>query len=576
MIYKKLKQYVPEKFSLVWLGIFLAFVASAFSVTAYYFLYGFLETIIVEKNIEKAIPVSYKIVIFLIMNTVVYFLAVCATHVMAFRLETNLKKKGIEHLMSASFSFYDKNESGRIRKIIDDNTALTHMSVAHLIPDLSTALFTPVLSSVLVFYIDYRLGIFFLCTLIFGLYFIKLMMGDRSFMEKYMQAAEKMNSGAVEYVRGIHVLKIFKTNLASLKDFYNSVMGYSDLAFKYSMSCRKSYVVFQVFFNSIFLAVMFMFYLGADDPMIFLTKFMFYVIFSGVLFIAFMKIMYVGMYVFQASSAIQKIEEVFAAMSDRKLALGREEYMDNFSIEFKDVSFGYENDEVISHLSFQLDEGKTYALVGSSGSGKSTLVKLISGFYDLDEGQILIGGKEISTYSAKALAKNIANVFQDAKLFKKTIYENVLLGRQDATHYEVMEALHQAQCDEIVDKFPERENTLIGSRGIYLSGGEVQRIAIARAILKNAGIVILDEASAAADPENEYELQSALSNLMQGKTVIMIAHRLSSIRNVDEILVVDRGSIIERGSHNKLMSYGSHYQELQRQFASANEWKVKR
>ena len=296
--------------------------------------------------------------------------------------------------------------------------------------------------------------------------------------------------------RSIYVLKIFKTNLASLKDFYNSVMGYSDLAFKYSMSCRKSYVVFQVFFNSIFLAVMFMFYLGADDPMIFLTKFMFYVIFSGVLFIAFMKIMYVGMYVFQASSAIQKIEEVFAAMSDRKLALGREEYMDNFSIEFKDVSFGYENDEVISHLSFQLDEGKTYALVGSSDSGKSTLVKLISGFYALDEGQILIGGKEISTYSAKALAKNIANVFQDAKLFKKTIYENVLLGRQDATHYEVMEALHQAQCDEIVDKFPERENTLIGSRGIYLSGGEVQRIAIARAILKNAGIVILDEASA--------------------------------------------------------------------------------
>ena len=196
-------------------------------------------------------------------------------------------------------------------------------------------------------------------------------------------------------------------------------------------------------------------------------------------------------------------------------------------------------------------------MVGSSGSGKSTLVKLISGFYALDEGQILIGGKEISTYSAKALAKNIANVFQDAKLFKKTIYENVLLGRQDATHYEVMEALHQAQCDEIVDKFPERENTLIGSRGIYLSGGEMQRIAIARAILKNAGIVILDEASAAADPENEYELQSALSNLMQGKTVIMIAHRLSSIRNVDEILVVDRGSIIERGSHNKLMSYGS-------------------
>ena len=292
------------------------------------------------------------------------------------------------------------------------------------------------------------------------------------------------------------------------------------------------------------------------------------------LYLALNKVMYLGMHVYQAASCIEKIETLFGEMEEKKLSAGQRETMERTDIVFRNVTFGYGEKKVVKHLSLQLEAGKTYALVGASGSGKSTLAKLISGFYLLDEGQILIGGYDISEYSEQARARNIANVFQDARLFKKSIFENVQMGRPGAGRDEVMEALHLAQCDEILDKLEKREHTVISAKGVHLSGGEVQRIAIARAILKDAKIVILDEASAAADPENEYELQRAFSNLMRGKTVIMIAHRLSSIAGVDEILVIDEGSVIERGSHRQLMAHDSVYKKLQEEFMQANEWRV--
>lgn len=575
MIYKKLKKYVPERLCFAYIGVALAIAASAMLIISYYNLYDFLGKIIIYRDMESALPLAVKVIGFLIANTIVYFMSLWATHILAFRLETNLKLKGIEHLMSASFSFFDKNESGRVRKIIDDNTVLTHNSVAHLIPDLSGSVFTPIFGAALAFYIDYRLGILFTLSIAVGMLLIAKMMGDRKFMKQYMEAANKMNSGAVEYVRGIQVMKVFKSNMQSLKDFYRSVVDYSELALQYSMSCRRWYVFFQVVFNSAFMLVMVFFFLFDSEPTVFLTKFMFYVLYSGVIMVSFMKVMYVGMYVMQANTSIGNIENIFVEMDEKKLETGKIDAMNNYGIEFRNVSFGYADEMVIKELSLKFEQGKTYALVGSSGSGKSTIAKLISGFYTLNEGEILIGGRGVTEYSEKTLAKNIANVFQDAKLFKKTIYENVSLGRSGASREEVMEALRLAQCEEILDKFEARENTIIGSKGVHLSGGEVQRIAIARAILKNAGIVILDEASAAADPENEYELQKALSNLMKNKTVIMIAHRLSSIKGVDEVLVVDKGRIIERGNHNELIKSDTHYKKLQEEFMSANEWRVR-
>lgn len=575
MIYKKLKKYAPERILFAYGGILMAFISAVFVVISYYHIYNFLREVIVGADGVDFFIASSKVVLCLAIGMVTYFVSLWLTHILAFRLETNLKKEGIKHIMNASFSFFDKNESGRVRKIIDDNTVLTHMSVAHLIPDLSTAVFVPLLGIILSFYVDYRLGIVFLLTLISGLLMTKKMMGEMSFMEKYMQAAEKMNGGAVEYVRGIPVLKIFKANVEALKDFYTSVKDYSSLALQYSMSCRGWYVLFQVFFNVVYLFVLFFQYIDTGDTKEFLSKFMFYAAFNGVILISFMKIMYVGMYIFQADGCIAKIENIFDEMAKEKLSSGNMDKMDGGDIEFKNVTFGYEDSMVLKDLSFKLKEGKQYALVGASGSGKSTIAKLISGFYRLNEGQIVIGGHSIEEYSEKALAKNIANVFQDAKLFKTTIFENVKIGNPNASRKQIMEALHLAQCDEIIEKFDTKEETVIGAKGVHLSGGEVQRITIARAILKDAKIVIMDEASAAADPENEYELQKALSNLMKGRTVIMIAHRLSSIKNVDEILVVDEGNIVERGSHSELMSKESMYKTLQQEYTRANEWRVR-
>ncbi len=576
MIYKKLKKYAPERIWCAYCGILMALISAAFVIISYYHIYNFLREIIVSTEGVNFVSASSKIVIYLMIGMVTYFSSGMFTHILAFRLETNLKKEGIKHIMNATFSFFDKNESGRIRKILDDNTVQTHMSIAHLIPDLSTAIFIPIFGIGLAFLVDYRLGLLFLFTLIAGLLMTKKMMGEMSFMEQYMKASEKMNAGAVEYVRGIPVLKIFKANAEALKAFYTSVTDYSKLALRYSMSCRRWYVFFQVLLNMIYLFALFFQYMNDGDVREFLAKFMFYAAFNGVILISFMKIMYVGMYIFQADGCISKIENIFDEMEKEKLNSGNVERMDGEDIEFRNVTFGYEEDNIIlENLSFKLTGGKKYALIGASGSGKSTIAKLISGFYKLKEGQIIIGGKALEEYSEKALAKNIANVFQDAKLFKTTIFENVKIGNPDADREQVMEALHLAQCDEIIEKFDTGADTLIGAEGVHLSGGEVQRITIARALLKNAKIVIMDEASAAADPENEYELQMALSNLMKERTVIMIAHRLSSIKNVDEILVVDKGNIIERGSHKELMSKESVYKKLQQEYTRANDWRVR-
>lgn len=574
MIYKKLKKYAPESLGFAAGGILAAFASAVFVIISYYYIYHFLGDIILEHSRANISSSAVRIVIFLLISLFTYFLSLILTHALAFRLETNLKKEGIKHILNASFSFFDKNESGRVRKIIDDNTVLTHMSVAHLIPDMSTAVFVPVMAMGLAFYIDWRMGLMLVLTAVSGALMMKKMMGEMSFMEKYMKAAEKMNAGAVEYVRGVPVLKIFKADIAALRDFYTSVTDYSKLALNYSMSCRTWYAVFQLFFNIVYLIFLFFGYIGGTEPKTFLVKFMFYAAFNGVLLISFMKVMYVGMYIYQANTCIEKIEKLFDEMAEEKLTSGSISEITENGIEFKNVSFAYEEEQVLTNLSFKLDAGKQYALVGSSGSGKSTIAKLISGFYRLNGGSIEIGGHSLEEYSEQAIAKAIANVFQDAKLFKTSIYDNVKIGNPNASYKQVMEALQLAQCNEIIDKFDTRENTIIGAKGVHLSGGEVQRITIARALLKDAGIVIMDEASAAADPENEYELQQALSNLMKGRTVIMIAHRLSSIKNVDEILVIDGGEIIERGSHDELMQRNGRYRALQDEYTKANEWRV--
>ena len=575
--YKRLFKYTPEKIHCVYISVVCATLGVAFQIGAFWFLWKFLYALLVTKNVTDGSMYATVIVALSAAYLLVYFAAVWASHVLGFRLESNLRKTAISHLMNASFSFFDMNPSGKIRKLIDDNAQETHVLIAHLIPDNISALFTPLFMFIIVFAVDVKLGFLLLAIALIGGAQMMLMMGNKDVMRKYQAALERMNAEAVEYVRGMQIVKIFRSTVESFKAFYEAITGYSDLAYKYTLSCRMTYVMFQVLFNlfavfTIPAAIYFM-NKGADGNLI-IAKLIFFICIAGVLFSAFMRVMYVGMYNFQAKSVVDKLENLFADMEKDNLEHGTEETFDNFGIEFKNVSFGYTEEKILNDVSFTLEPNKTYALVGSSGGGKSTIAKLISGFYKINAGEILIGGKNISSYSRNALMRSIAFVFQTSKLFKTSIFENVKMGNKNASDEEVMNALRLARCEDILAKFPEREKTVIGSKGVHLSGGEIQRVAIARAILKNADIIILDEASAAADPENEYEIQQAFSNLMKNKTVIMIAHRLSSIKNVDEILVVEDGNIIERGSDAELMQKGGKYSHLQRLYSKANDWRV--
>lgn len=576
-IYKKLFKYVPDKKYLIYSGIFMSMISSALSILPYWFLYKFLNEFILMKNFEKAQYYAFIIFIIMVLQSLIYFLAAWLTHLFAFRLESNLRKKGIEHLMNASFYFFDVNQSGRIRKIIDDNATDTHMIVAHLIPDITLALITPILLFVIMFSVDIYLGIATVILTILSAIFTVLMYGDIKFMDKYNKSLERVNSESVEYVRGMQVLKIFKASIFSFKSFYDSIIDYSKSAYEYSKSCKNPFVIFQIILlgaGAYIIPFAIMISKGTQNNLEVMIKLIFFTCFIGTLFSCYMRIMYLGMHQYMASQAVDKLETLFGEMEENGIKYGTDTYFKDYNIEFKNVSFKYDDKFILENLSFKLNENKTYALVGSSGGGKSTIAKLISGFYKIDEGEILIGDKNITNYSRESLMNNISFVFQNSKLFKTTIFENVKIGNENASYEEVMKALKMARCDDILDKFKTRENTIIGSKGVYLSGGEIQRIAIARAILKDAKIIILDEASAASDPENEHEIQLAFSNLIKEKTVIIIAHRLSSIKNVDEILVVDKGQIIERGTDTELLKNNGRYKFLQNLFSQANEWRI--
>ena len=544
---------------------------------AYWFLWQSIVSILVIPAYEKAMYDAIIVVALMILRGILNIASATCSHYLGFRLETNLRKNGLHKLLDASSSFFDHNSSGEIRKIIDDNAAETHKTVAHLIPDNVTAVMTPVLMFVLMFAIDYRLGILLILTTVIGVLQYRKMSGGTEFLSGYSAALQKMSAATVEYVRGMQIIKIFGVTVQYYKTLINSIKEYKQYVYQYSLSCKNPYVGFQVLFNVFYAfavpaAVVFISY--GEPAMLILAKIVFFAVFSGAVFTSFTSIMFTGQDNFGAQNTLNQLDELTTSMDQAKLPHGNVETFQDFNIEFRHVDFKYDDNFVLKDFSLTLHQNKTYALIGSSGGGKSTIAKLISGFYPVDGGEILIGGKNIQSYSEKALIQNIAFVFQRSQLLKTSIYENVRIGNPQATRQQIMDALDAANCTSILDKFPQREMTVIGAKGVYLSGGEVQRIAIARAILKNANIVIMDEASAAADPENEYELQQAFQKLMRGKTVIMIAHRLSSIQNVDQILFVQNGKVVEQGTHNELMACNGRYKDFQDVYCKANQWRL--
>ena len=578
-LYKKLFSYIPERKLHGILACLLTTVGIVLEFYAYYLIWILLKNVFSGGVLSEGRSLAIKILFLFIAYGILYFMGLWMSHLAGFRLETRLRERGIRHLLGASNTFFDLHNSGEVRKIIDNNVEQTHMIVAHLIPDQTAAFLTPILMIILTFVLDLYLGIFFIVIVLISLVLVKNMMGDQSFMKKYMDMLDEMNAGAVEYVRAMPVVKIFNAPLIGFKKLYDSILIYKEMVYKYSMSCRVPFVLFQWLLNifiitPIFFGI-FMVNRGAD-PGLWAAKILFFTLFMGIFYSNTMKIMYVSMYIFQANSAVDNLENLFKEMKEKEIEFGSQRELLNKNIEFKNVDFSYDGEnKILNNFSLSLEEDKVYALVGSSGSGKSTIAKLISGLYPVDSGEILIGGKNISSYDKESLMKNIGIVFQNPQLFQGiSIFENVKLAKSDASDEEVLRALKIARCDEFIDKFKDAYDVVIGAEGVNLSGGEKQRVSIARIFLKDPKIIIMDEASAAADPENEYELQIAFKELIKNRTTIMIAHRLTSIRGVDEILLIEDGKLIERGSHDILYKEDSKYKKFVEMYNSANEWRV--
>ena len=577
--YRKLFAYIPEKRGNGFLSATFSVLAVCSHLFGYYCLWLALKAIFIQQDFSAGSAYALRVVAAFIAYGILYFLGTWMSHLAAFRLETRLREKGIDRLLAASNTFYDKNQSGRVRKIIDDNVEQTHMAVAHLIPDQTVAILTPIFMFVIIGLVDLRLaGFFGLIVLLSGFLCFK-MMGEKEFMSAYMEQLDLLNAEAVEYVRGMQVVKLFAAPIVSFKRLYGAINDYADMVYNYSMSCRIPYVTFQWLLNLFIVAPVFyaVYRVGAgDDGGMWAAKTLFFALFMGMFFGNIMKIMYVSMYHVQANRAVDTVEALFKEMDEKKMVFGKERDFGDSSITFSHVDFSYDEDEkILSDFSLHLDAGKIYAFVGPSGGGKSTIAKLVSGLYPVNKGNVMIGEKPMTAYDKDGVMETVGMVFQQAKLFEGlSIYDNVRLADPEANQEEVHRALALARCEEFKEKFSTGYDTVIGAEGVKLSGGECQRVAIARLFLKDPKILILDEASAAADPENEYEIQKAFSNLMKGRTTIMIAHRMSSIRGVDEILFIEGGKVVERGDHDALMNEDGRYARFVNLYHEANEWRI--
>ena len=486
-----------------------------------------------------------------LVGVVLYFLALLSSHIVAFHIQKNLQMAALRHLAHMPIGYFNANPSGKLRKIIDENSFQTETFIAHQLPDLTGAQVTLIAGVCFMIIFDWRIGVPLIILYGMAFYLQSSLMGKNSaeFMRIYQDAQETMNHEAVEYIRGIAVVKVFGQTVKSFAKFHNAIETYKKYALAYTMSCKKGMVAFNAIVNSSFLVLVPIgFLVGFTTPTLrdFIQSFLFYVIFSPACAVMLNKIMYMTSYKMQAEESMRRIDMILTSKQQPEPAIPQ--YPDTYEVAFEDVTFAYDNTDhpAVSHLTFMAKAGAITALVGHSGSGKSTAASLIPRFYDVQDGAVKIGGVDIREIPQGDLMKMVAFVFQDPKLFKDSLLENIRAGRPSATREEVLKAAHLAQCDDILKKLPNGIDTIIGSQGVYLSGGETQRISIARAILKDAPIVVLDEATAYADPQNEHQIQKAFDGLIKNKTVIMIAHRLSTVQDADQILVMKNGAVAYR------------------------------
>ena len=580
-------EYTGNYRGLLYSGLFLSAISMVLGMAPYICIWLVISDLVsVAPNWTQATEIAqygWMAFTFAVGGILIYFFALMCTHLAAFRTASNIRKRGMAHLMKTPLGFFDNNASGLLRNRLDGAASETETLLAHNLADIvgTVAMFIAML--VLMFIFDWRMGAACLLAAVISVLSMFTMMGGKNakLMQEYQAAQDTMSKAGTEYVRGIPVVKVFRQTVYSFKAFKQAIEDYSEKAEKYTDGvCRMPQSVNLTFTDGAFVflipVALFLAPSALNSGIFagFVTNFAFYAVFSAIISTALAKIMFAASGSMLAQTALKRI---YTVMNAPVLEITENPKTPNGNkVEFNDVSFTYEGADhpALSHVSFVAESGQTVALVGPSGGGKTTAASLIPRFWDVSEGAVKVGGIDVREVDPHVLMEHIAFVFQNNRLFKTSIIENVRAARPGASREEVQKALEAAQCMDIIDKLPNGMDTAIGSEGTYLSGGEQQRIALARAILKDAPIVVLDEATAFADPENEVLIQKAFATLTRGKTVIMIAHRLSTVTRADKIIVLDGGQVAEEGTHEELIEKSGLYARMWNEYNQAAKWKI--
>ena len=576
-----------DRKGLIFLSALLSSLAAIASFIPYIEVYFMIREILnvfpdlVQLDMGRIMNYGWLALAGIVANILLYFLAIFSSHIAAFGTLYDLKVLFADHITKIPLGYHLTIGSGRLRKIMDENIESVEGFIAHQFPDFVASITAPIVMVIILFVVDWRFGLASLAGIILAFIAEFIGFGSGAMKEnmgKYQKASEEMNNASVEYVRGMSVVKAFNQTASSFKKLQEAISGYTEWVLKFSLGWQNCMPAFTTIINNIYLILVPVgILIGSNTSNFkeFSMKFIFYLLFVPAIAGVLNKIMYISESFMQIDGNVARMDEILNIPEMPETANPQKPQGED--VVFDHVSFTYtgnNEEKALERVSFAAKQGQITAIVGPSGGGKSTIANLISRFWDVTDGKITIGGVDLRDMAQNDLMRQVSFVFQDIFLFKQSILDNIRMGNRNATEEQVIAAAKAAQCHEFISKLPEGYHTVVGTKGVHLSGGERQRIAIARAIIKDSPIIVLDEATAFSDPENEYLIQKAFEKLMQNKTVIIIAHRLSTIRNADKIIVMEKGQIVESGKHDDLVAAGGRYSKMWNHYTEAINWKL--